>query len=141
VTFTTFAVTGTPSSAHAAGYQPGVCNIGPQEIARRRLTGHIGLLATVILFAILLLVDAPPMLRLLLALPAIGAAAGYLQAWFRFCAAFGAKGIFNLGPVGPVEAVRDDAARAADRVRAWQIGLASLAIGAGVALVAVVLPV
>ena len=141
MTLATFAVTGAPSSPPAAGYQPGVCNIGPQEIARRRRVGHIGVVATVILFAILLRADAPPMLRLLLALPAIGAASGYLQAWLRFCAGFGAKGIFNLGPVGPVEAVPDAAARAADRVRAWQIGLASLAIGVGVAVVAVVLPV
>jgi hypothetical protein len=27
------------------GYQPGVCNIGPQEIRRRRRAGHVGLVA------------------------------------------------------------------------------------------------
>jgi hypothetical protein len=127
-------------SAGGAGYRPGVCNIGPQEIARRRRAGHVGLLATVTLFAVLAIADAPPILRLLLALPAIVGASGYLQAWFRFCAAFGARGIFNLGPIGPVEPVRDADARARDRIRAWQIGLASLAIGVAVAVVAVVLP-
>ncbi len=143
MTVTVFATTGASSSppTAGAGYQPGVCNIGPEEIARRRRAGHIGLLATVILFAILVVAGAPPILRWLLALPAIGAASGYLQAWFRFCAGFGAKGIFNFGPVGPVEPVADADARARDRVRAWQIGLASLAIGFAVAVVAVVLPV
>jgi hypothetical protein len=28
-------------------YRPGVCNIGPAEIARRRRAGHVGLLVTV----------------------------------------------------------------------------------------------
>ena len=46
------------------GYQPGVCNIGPAEIARRRRAGHTGLLATVALFAILVAMqqihDFPP---------------------------------------------------------------------------------
>ena len=27
-------------------YRPGVCNIGPAEIARRRMAGHVGLVAT-----------------------------------------------------------------------------------------------
>ena len=142
MSFRTFAATGAPSSPPAAaGYQPGVCNIGPEEIARRRRAGHIGLLATLTLFAILVVADAPPILRLLLALPAITAASGYLQAWFRFCAGFGARGIFNFGPVGPVEPVAHADARARDRVRAWQIGLASLVLGVAVAVVAVVLRV
>jgi hypothetical protein len=126
--------------ATGTGYVPGVCNIGPQEIARRRRAGHIGLLGTVVLFAILAVAGAPPTLRLLLAIPAILAASGYLQAWFRFCAGFGSRGIFNFGPVGPVEPVPDAEARKRDRVRAWQIGLASLAVGVAVAVIAVVLP-
>jgi hypothetical protein len=143
MTISTYAATEGPafSPAAGAGYRPGVCNIGPAEIDRRRRAGHLGLLVTVVLFAILIVANAPPILRPLLALPAIVAASGYLQAWSRFCAGFGARGIFNFGPVGPVESVPDVDARARDRVRARQIGLASLAIGVGVAVVAVALPV
>jgi hypothetical protein len=143
MTFTTYASNLAPPSAPAegSGYEPGICNIGPAEIARRRRAGHVGLVATLALLAVLVAIGAPPLVRLLLGMPAILAASGYLQAWFRFCAGFGSRGIFNFGPVGPVETVPDADARARDRYRASQIGLGSLAIGVGVAIAAVLLPV
>ena len=98
-------------------YRPGVCNIGPQEIARRRRAGHVGLVATALLFVALVAIDAPPLARALVALPAIMAASGYLQAWFKFCAGFGSQGVFNFGPLGHTQEVADDAARALDRAQ------------------------
>jgi hypothetical protein len=127
---------GLPGSA----YRPGVCNIGPAEIARRRRAGHIGLLVTIVALVILVAVGAPPLARLIVALPAAAAASGYLQAWLRFCAGFGSRGIFNFGPLGQTENVPDADAARRDRARARQIGLASLAIGVAVGLVALVLP-
>ena len=122
-------------------YRPGVCNIGPEEIARRRRSGHIAALVTVALLAVLVAIGAPPLARLLLILPAGAAASGYLQAWLKFCAGFGARGVFNFGPVGPMHEVLDEEAKAQDRRRARQIGLASLAIGVVVGAIAVVLPI
>ena len=122
-------------------YRPGVCNIGPAEIARRRQAGHIGLAATVALLAVLVAIDAPPVARLSVALPAAAAASGYLQARFRFCAGFGSRGLFNFGPLGQELMVEDPDARARDRARARQIGLLSLAIGLAASIVAAVLPV
>lgn len=123
-----------------SAYQLGVCNIGPAEIARRRRAGHVGLLASVILLAILVAISAPPLARLLLAVPAAGAASGYLQAVLKFRAGFGSRGLFNFGPVGPTEQASDPTDRARDRARARQIGLASLAIGVAVGIVALLLP-
>lgn len=123
-----------------SAYRPGVCNIGPDEIARRRRAGHVGLLATVALFSVFVVVDAPALARLLVALPAAVAASGYLQAHFRFCAGFGSRGIYNFGPLGRTETVGDADARARDRSRANQIGLASLLIGVAVGIVAALLP-
>ena len=122
-------------------YRPGVCNIGPEEIARRRRSGHVSLLVTVVLLAVLVAIGAPPLARLLLILPAVTAASGYLQARLKFCAGFGARGVFNFGPVGPMHEVLDDEAKARDRRRARQIGLASLLIGVVVGAIAVVLPI
>ena len=122
------------------GYEPGACNIGPAEIAHRRRAGHIGLLTTLVVLAALIVAGAPPQARLIVALPAAGSAAGYLQAWLKFCAAFGARGITNFGPLGKADPVVGSGARARDRARAYQIGLASLGIGLGVAVLAVVLP-
>jgi hypothetical protein len=122
-------------------YSPGVCNIGPAEIARRRMSGHIGLIVTVVALAGLIATGAPHWTRLILILAAGGSASGYLQAFLHFCAGFGSRGVYNFGPVGPVEEVADPLARARDRARSVQIGVAALAIGVVVAVVAVLLPV
>jgi MFS family permease len=141
-----FAASGPPIPAAplmdvTTDYRPGVCNIGPAEIARRRRSGHVGVITAVILFGVLVAIDAPPLARFLVAAPAIIAASGYLQAWLKFCAGFGSAGVFNFGDVGATEAVADAAAKRADRRRALQIGAASFAIGIAVGIVAVLLPV
>ena len=127
--------------AAEAHYQPGVCNIGPPEITRRRRAGHIGSLATVAVFAALVAADAPPLARLLVALPAMAAASGYLQARLRFCSGFGSRGIYNFGPLGATRQVADGEARRRDRAMAFRIGVASFLIGVLVGIVAVMLPV
>ncbi len=121
-------------------YRAGVCNIGPAEIARRRMAGHFGLILSVVLLALLVLVHAPSPWRLLLILPVGLSASGYLQARFHFCANFGSRGVYNFGGVGTVQQVQSAADRTRDRLRALQIGLGSLAIGVVVAVVAVLLP-
>jgi hypothetical protein len=120
-----------------AAYQPGVCNIGPAEIARRERAGHVGLAATAVLFAGLAAIKAPRAARFAVALPAAAAASGYLQARFHFCVGFGSRGIYNFGEVGPTLEVADETARAADRAKAIQLGLASAAIGGAVGIGAV----
>ena len=127
--------------AQPDGYRPGVCNIGPAEIARRRRVGHIGAIATIVLFGVLVVLDLPPIVRLVLALPAAVAASGYLQARMRFCAGFATAGVYNFGDVGPREQVTDRAALAADRAKGLRIYAASMAIGLGVGIIAVLLPV
>lgn len=138
------AATGRPMTPQAdrtgTRYEPGICNIGEAEIARRRRAGHVGLIATVIVLASLVVIGAPSPVRLLVALPAAGAATGYLQAWLKFCAGFGLRGIFNLGVIGRTEQVPDAEARSRDRARARQIGLASLGIGVAAGVAAMFLP-
>ncbi|MGA3057901.1 MAG: hypothetical protein ABSE70_07715 [Candidatus Limnocylindrales bacterium] len=129
------------SPSNLVGYEPGVCNIGPAEIARRRRAGHAGLVVTAVLFAALIALGAPHWARLLLVVPAAGSASGYLQARLHFCAGFGSQGVFNFGPLGTTERVVDRQARARDRSKSLQIGLASLAIGLAVGVVAALLPV
>ena len=124
----------------APAYAPGVCNIGPAEIAMRRRGGHLGLVATAGLLAGLLAARAPRAVRMVVALPAAASASGYLQARSRFCAGFGSRGVFNFGELGHVLPVADEDARARDRAKARRIGLASLAIGLGVGIAALALP-
>ena len=125
----------------ADAYQAGACNIGPAEIRRRRMVGHVGLVAAIALLVALVEIGAPAVLRLLVVVPATLSASGYLQARMRFCANYGWRGIFNLGELGQDAQVIDEDARAADRRLALRIGLGSLGIGLGAAIVAALLPV
>ncbi len=121
-------------------YRPGVCNIGPAEIARRRRSGINSSIATIALVVVLLGSHAPIALRLVVFLPAAVAAAGFLQAWLKFCAGFGWLGVFNFRDVGTTEGVATAEARRRDRAMAVRIGLASAVVGAIVAMGAVLLP-
>ncbi|HEU5203862.1 MAG TPA: hypothetical protein VFU17_06155 [Candidatus Limnocylindrales bacterium] len=141
MTLAALAASGTAETHQAADYQPGVCNIGPAEIARRRRAGHTGLIAAIALFIALVVIGAPDWTRFLVAIPAIGAAAGYLQARLKFCAGFGAAGVFNFGQLGPTERVQGIEDRRRDRARALQIGAASIAIGIAAGLFAVAIPI
>lgn len=120
-------------------YRAGVCNIGPAEIAMRRRSGHLGAALTIALFVLLLAVEADPLARLLIAIPATMSAVGYLQAYLRFCAAYGLRGAFNFGRLGRRQTVLDPESQALDRRRALQIGLGGSGIGLAVALLAVAL--
>jgi hypothetical protein len=142
MTQSAFAAPGVPGPiALDAEYRPGVCNIGPAEIAARRRSGHVGVIAAIVLFVLLVALGVPPIARLLIALPVAIAASGYLQAHLKFCAGFGARGVFNFGSLGTTNRVEDAVARSADRRRAYQIGAASCAIGLAVGIAAVLIPV
>ena len=117
-------------------YIPGTCNIGPEEIALRRRAGHVGLALTAALGAALLRSDVHPAWRLALALPAAGAASGYLQAHQRFCANYGFRGLYNFESRGHEQPVPLAGAQEEDRRRSLQIAAASAGIGLGIALAA-----
>jgi hypothetical protein len=127
-------------AAAPSPYAAGVCNIGPAEVARRRLFGHVAAVASLALLAALIALHVTPLARLLVALPAAGAAMGYIQAQLRFCAAYGSRGVYNFGRPGKAAPVLDRAARAMDRARSMRIGLASALIGLGIGILAVLLP-
>ena len=130
-----------PISFEEPRYQPGVCNIGPAEIAKRRRAGHVGAALTIVALIVLVAINAPPLARLLIALPAAVSASGYLQAYLKFCAGFGQLGVFNFEGPGTTEHVADESARARDKARAYQISIGSGLIGLAVAVVAVLIPV
>ena len=130
-----------PRRGTIGAYEPGVCNIGPAEIARRRRAGHVGALLTLGLLALLVAVDAPSLARLLVIIPATVSASGYLQARLKFCAGLGSRGLFNFGPLGSATSVTDPEALERDRRRSREIGIMAFAIGTVVAIVAVLLPI
>ena len=124
----------------ATVYQPGVCNIGPAEIRRRRLSGWIGIAVSVVYLALAFGLGWAATWRLLVALPAMIAATGFLQAAFHFCVNFGTRGLYNFGELGTEETVYEAEFRKADQRKALLITGLSLAIGLAVAVIAFLMP-
>ena len=125
-----------------AGYVPGVCNIGPWEIRRRRTFGIIGFAAAIVLFVALVAAGAPPIARLLVLLPTWGGAFSWLQARRRFCAGFAVAGISNFadGDAGR-QAITDPSAHRADMAATLRMTRDSFLIALPVTILAVLLPV
>lgn len=99
----------------ASDYVPGVCNIGPWEIRRRRAYAITGFAVAIVMLAALVANGSPAATRLVLILPLWGGMFSWLQARRRFCAGFAMAGISNFGDGGGSRrAVVDPAARRAD---------------------------
>jgi hypothetical protein len=125
------------------GYQPGVCNIGPDEIAYRRRAGYLGLAIAVGLAVALVVIGAPAWTRLLVAFPLGGGILSLWQARSRFCAGFGLAGVenFDKRSIENVKRIADPAARAADRARALRMFVVSAAAGLVIAGAFALLPI
>lgn len=120
-------------------YIPGVCNIGPEEIKKRKQAGWIGLIATIALWAIFIWLNIPSIWRLSLFFPAMMSATGFLQAYMHFCAYFGFASLFNFGDVGKTDSVSQAEFRAKDKRRAWQIIIYAVLIGIAIAIISVLI--
>jgi len=121
-------------------YQPGVCNIGPAEIRRRRNTGIAGAVISAVLLVVFVVFHVPNPWRVVVLVPAGLSAAGFLQAAFHFCAAFGMTGLFNFGSLGTQEAVHEKEYRRKDQQKALLIAGLSGVIALAVFVIAVLLP-
>ena len=106
----------------------------------RRMTGITSALVALGLLAVLLVVDAPVWWRLVLFIPATGAAIGLLQDALHFCAAFGLKGVYNvLNSAGKTDSVELEEYRKKDVQKALQIVVLSVLIGAAVTAISLVI--
>ena len=127
--------------ARSPGYQPGACNIGPAEIARRRRAAIGATVIAAIVGVVILAAGWPLPARLGLLPFAAAAAVNWLQVTRRFCVGFGAAGILNFGDLGSTLRVDDAEARSADRRTARRMIVEGLLYGALVTLAFWLLPV
>ena len=122
-------------------YIPGVCNIGDEEIKKRRRSGWGGLITTIILWGLFIWFNIPHIWRLTLFIPAMMSATGFLQAYMHFCAYFGFASLFNFGDVGKTDSVQQAEFRAKDKKKAWRIVIYSVLIGVAISLIAYIAPI
>lgn len=105
-----------------AKYIPGVCNIGPAEIANRRMIGVNWLIISLAFLTIIYLLHFPPYFRFAIVLPLIISASGFYQAAFHFCSGLGMAGLYNVSKsVGKTDTVMQASFRKKDKAKAQQI--------------------
>lgn len=116
-----------------AEYQPGVCNIGRAERAKRRYIGYLGFLAAALVIVAVPIARLQPLWLLASAAPFYAGFLGYLQARSGFCAGFGLAGVYDVSDAGGERTdVAETKARKADRRKALMLQLES----AGLAVIA-----
>lgn len=116
-------------------YVPGVCNIGPAEINKRKQMGWIGLVITVVILVLLIWLDTASIWKLILFFPAMISTVGFFQAYMHFCAHFGLSSIYNFKDVGKTDTVQQEEFRKKDRHKAWKIIIYSILSGLVVVLI------
>ena len=116
-------------------YQAGRCNIGETEVRRRKISGIIGGVLSIIFYLSTLSLHASKGIRALVFFPLLIATIGWYQSRNRFCLAYGIAGVFNFGKIGHVSRVENPAERSNDRVRALKMLAQAAALAAVIALV------
>lgn len=111
-------------------YIPGMCNINPAEIRKRRMSGYFSLAIALFGLTAFVGLQASWHYYAVLFIPLFVSALGFLQARHKFCAAYGSIGKQHADDDSDVEKVEDAKARKADQLRARMIYLQAFLIAA-----------
>lgn len=109
-------------------YQPGVCNIGGPEVARRKKVAQLGTAFFIALGGYLLITGSTASSAALAFGPAMIAAVGFVQSRKKFCFAFGLMGTFNFAELGKMSKVLSKEEIAVDRRQALLIVAQSIGL-------------
>lgn len=120
-------------------YIPGICNINPAEIKKRRFAGHAGLAVSIIFILLTLFINSDWYVRLFLFFPAFVAATGYLQAKNKFCVGYAGAGKQHADD-GDIETITAGDALKADKRKAQTINVQSAIVGLLAATTFVIVP-
>jgi hypothetical protein len=122
-------------------YIPGTCNIGPAEIKARRNSAIFSTVLSIVLIILLIVLHVSKLWRLTLFIPAASFAVGFQQWYFKFCVAFGMKGIFNFGDIGKTFTVEQQEDYKKDRAKAQKMIAAGIIFGILLAVAFYFLPI
>lgn len=122
-----------------AQYQPGVCNIGGAEVARRKQVALIGAILFIAFSLLALLRDFSYLQGAIAFLPAMVFAIGFIQSRKKFCLAYGFMGTFNFQNLGTLSKVTDKDALRADQRTALSIIFQGLVLALAMTLALIAL--
>lgn len=120
-------------------YIPGICNINPKEVKRRRTIGIIGLAIVVLAAAILILLSAPSPFKAIVFVPAFIMATGFIQARSKFCVGYASAGMQHVG--ADSLHIKDAEALKVDKKRAKKINIQALVVAIVVTAIIILLPI
>lgn len=121
-------------------YIPGACNIGHEEIRRRKKATVFSIVLTITVIVLLFMLDANKTWRLILFIPATSLGVSFQQWYFKFCVAFGIKGVFNFGDIGKTFSIDQKENYRKDRIKAWQMIISGMVFGLILALIFYFMP-
>ncbi|MGE0568067.1 MAG: hypothetical protein AB7O73_08965 [Bacteroidia bacterium] len=121
-------------------YIPGACNIGHEEIKRRKKAAIFSIVLTITVIVLIFMLDANKIWRLTLFIPATSLGVSFQQWYFKFCVAFGIKGVFNFGDIGKTFSIDQKENYRKDRIKAWQMIMTGMVFGLILALIFYFMP-
>lgn len=107
------------NAMNTENYIPGVCNIGPEEITRRRRIGYAGLALCFLWIATVEGFDLQTGYRFFLIIPAAVMFFGFFQARQKFCFRYAITGVHRFQRVHQVTKVEVPDFLKQDRRTAW----------------------
>lgn len=122
------------------GYIPGTCNIGAAEIKKRKAATIISAILMIVMLMVFQLMSIERIWRFFLFLPATLFAINFLQVYFKFCVAFGLKGVFNFGDPGKNDSILSSEHRRSDRIKSMLMIGSGILIGLAVSILYYLLP-
>jgi hypothetical protein len=120
-------------------YIPGVCNINPIEIKRRKQSGYFSFAVAATGLGLLLFMHAPWPYFITLFIPLFIGTLSILQAKNRFCVAYAASKQHHADD-GDIETITDEDAQKADALKARSMYLKSLIISLAGTILVCLLP-
>jgi glucose-6-phosphate-specific signal transduction histidine kinase len=110
-------------------YIPGTCNIGNEQLAKRKRFLVKCILVTVLGVSYQLVFHSDKVLRLLMFIPFAVTAVAAQQVFYKFCYRFGLTGLYGFGELGKEKNAEEDEFKKLDRKKSQRMIVSSVIIG------------
>ena|ERR1035437_995102 len=123
------------------GYIPGTCNIGKEQLTKRKWFAVLCIFATLLCIFLLQVFQLDKIWRLPMFILFTASAIGVQQVYYKFCYLFGLKGLYGFGEVRRAKLVEEVEYRKLDRAKAQRMISSSVLIGLVLTAIYYFLPV